>query len=358
MSHDIELEPAMLARYFARESSQAEAAAVERWAMAAPERQALLRELRLVWAAGSAGSTTGIDTNAAWAKVTSQLTGYGQGTSQPVLRLERTPVATAPIVPRWTRAVRRLAMAAAVVLALGAGTWLILGERTGRPAAYVTYSSEHGTRRTVLLADGTHATLGPASHLRVALAGQASERRADVLAGQVFFQVAHDTSRPFRVFARGAEARVLGTEFTVRAYDDDDDVQIAVRSGRVAVRGDTSAAGQYDSVLTTGLRARIGRQGAVQVDVVDTVSAFSWITGPLRFESVELGEVAREMSRWIGVGIAVPDDALRRTKVTVVFTDVSPDSVLARLGRLIGTRPVAVRRGFILLGKTESSDIP
>jgi ferric-dicitrate binding protein FerR (iron transport regulator) len=55
------------------------------------------------------------------------------------------------------------------------------------------------------------------------------------LSGEAFFQVAHDSRHPFRVLTDRLETTVLGTSFTVRAYPEQAEAIVMVRTGRVRV---------------------------------------------------------------------------------------------------------------------------
>lgn len=84
------------------------------------------------------------------------------------------------------------------------------------------------------LADGSTVTLQPRSEITFArsLGGPLREVR---LSGEAFFNVARDENRPFRVYSEEIVTQVLGTSFTVRAYQGDKKVTVAVTSGKVQV---------------------------------------------------------------------------------------------------------------------------
>src|SRR2546423_11101612 len=99
-----------------------------------------------------------------------------------------------------------------------------------------TFATANRERAELRLSDGTRIRLAPASHIRVA-ADYGEKQRAVYLDGQGYFEVKHDLSRPFTVYAGTAVARDLGTEFAVRNYTEDRAVQVVVRAGAVAMSG-------------------------------------------------------------------------------------------------------------------------
>jgi len=58
------------------------------------------------------------------------------------------------------------------------------------------------------------------------------------LSGEAQFDVRRDEKRPFRVYSEEVVTQVLGTSFIVKAYQNDKEVTVAVRSGKVSVYAD------------------------------------------------------------------------------------------------------------------------
>ena len=57
--------------------------------------------------------------------------------------------------------------------------------------------------------------------------------RIVTLTGEAFFEVRADASKPFIVKAGKTETRVLGTSFNIKAYPQDENVELTVESGKV-----------------------------------------------------------------------------------------------------------------------------
>ncbi|PWJ57750.1 uncharacterized protein DUF4974 [Dyadobacter jejuensis] len=86
----------------------------------------------------------------------------------------------------------------------------------------------------VNLPDGSSVTLSKGSRLTYPSQFGADSREI-TLSGEAFFEVAKDPQKPFYVFAQRLTTKVLGTSFNVRAYQDDDEVSVSVKTGRVSV---------------------------------------------------------------------------------------------------------------------------
>lgn len=209
-------------------------------------------------------------------------------------------------------------VAAASVIAVAAIGW-----RASHPRAVErTVTTAAAERIEIKLADGSTVTLGPMSTLRYST----SNPRAAMLEGLADFNVVHDSSRPFVVKAGNAVATDLGTEFVVRAYPGDSVVDVAVKSGLVALTGKT----RLD--LAAGDVGRVNRDGSTVRGSAAAASArLAWIDGRLVFDDEPLAGVAAELGRWFNVDIRIDDKTLAERRVTAVYNAPSLDGVLEAL---------------------------
>jgi transmembrane sensor len=112
---------------------------------------------------------------------------------------------------------------------------------------------------TISLEDGSRVTLDPGS--KVSYPTHFSDARRDggrrevFLSGKAFFDIAKDPSRPFFVYANELVTKVLGTSFTVRSYANEQEVSVAVKTGKVAVfsREDPEVADKRSTRELTGV---------------------------------------------------------------------------------------------------------
>jgi len=90
------------------------------------------------------------------------------------------------------------------------------------------------TPLTITLDDGTLVTLDKGSKLSYPEHFD-QKQRAVVLTGEAFFEVARDASRPFYIYTNEVVTKVLGTSFRIRAFEQDHEIIVQVRTGRVSV---------------------------------------------------------------------------------------------------------------------------
>lgn len=86
----------------------------------------------------------------------------------------------------------------------------------------------------ITLHDGSKVTLKANSTLRVAENFGESTREV-YLTGAAVFDVAKDPQKPFLVYTENVVTRVLGTSFEIRDYQQEGDVSVSVRTGKVTV---------------------------------------------------------------------------------------------------------------------------
>lgn len=87
---------------------------------------------------------------------------------------------------------------------------------------------------TIILDDGSKVILEPFSSLKYPSCFIKNQREV-VLKGEAFFDIKRDTSKPFVVYANETITKVLGTSFTIKAFEGENEVEVAVKTGKVAV---------------------------------------------------------------------------------------------------------------------------
>jgi transmembrane sensor len=196
------------------------------------------------------------------------------------------------------------AAAAVLVLALGAGLWMMR-----RPGIQVV-STAIGQQRHVTLADGSRLTLNTNTLLAVKLA----PRRRDVYLrrGEAHFEVVHDAARPFFVHAGDAVIRDVGTQFEVRLHSDRD-VEVLVNEGQVEVLGPAAGAGSagpageargaspgWVRALSAGEQLLIAGPHLRMMSVSPRQIAddLAWREGALVFEGEPLSQALAEVGRY------------------------------------------------------------
>lgn len=170
------------------------------------------------------------------------------------------------------------------------------------------YVPERGEYQ-VELSDGTRIWVNSASEISFP-SYFAGNVREVTLAGEAYFEVAHDSRRPFYVNIGDARVQVLGTAFNVSAYRDERTTEVALLNGKV--RFDATD-GKH--VLSPGEIAALDKaQGITEVREGDVASIIAWKEGRFYFEDMRMEDLALKLSRWYGVDFAFDSEAARELR--------------------------------------------
>lgn len=142
---------------------------------------------------------------------------------------------------------QRWAAAAAVVLMLGAGWYLIDSQSPSKSDTYQTLIEEAEAiqpmeevinttvqTRLVSLPDGSTITLEKDSRVSFSKSFEGKNREV-YLAGAAFFDVTKNPNKPFLVYSSELVTKVLGTSFHIQAFEKDKNIVVSVKAGRVSV---------------------------------------------------------------------------------------------------------------------------
>ncbi|WP_320197499.1 FecR family protein [Agrobacterium sp. rho-13.3] len=215
------------------------------------------------------------------------------------------------------------AVGAAVIticlVALAAPTLLLRFE-----ADYTTATAQ---TREVVLADGSKVFLSPASALAVDFSS--GERKVRLLEGEAYFDVAPDTTKPFRVEAGKLTVAVLGTAFNVSLTGEN--TQIGLEHGSVKATGEVAGA-VIDRVLVPGELLTVDRStGAISDEMIGVAGIGAWRTGRLIVTNEKIGTVIEQIQRYHPAWISTPDISLSQQRVSGIYNLDDPEKALGAL---------------------------
>jgi transmembrane sensor len=197
--------------------------------------------------------------------------------------------------------------------------------------------------RHVTLADGTLVHLDAGSKVRVVMS--AHERRVQLQAGRAYFEVAHDSSRPFSVSANGTRTVALGTKFQVQQRGND--TVVTLTQGSVAVSGNE---GRWQERLRPGEQLKIvAGNDKPELNVVDTNDITSWSRGWLVFKQTPLTEALSEINRYSEKKLVIADATLSDLSVAGSFIAGDAQSIVDAIAAVLPIRVVDGGQHEILL---------
>lgn len=144
------------------------------------------------------------------------------------------------------------------------------------------------------LEDGTQVWVNASSQLKFPVKFPDKERRV-ILEGEAYFEVSHDTKRPFFVESKGNEVKVLGTHFNINAYGNN--VRTTLSSGRVQVShsGDVIVLepGEYANLIA----------GQLSKGKADLEHDLSWHNNQFYFKKETIVEITSTLSKWYDIHV-------------------------------------------------------
>ena len=179
----------------------------------------------------------------------------------------------------------------------------------------------------IYLADGSTIELAENSRVRYRKNYDGQKSRDIFLSGEAFFNVAKNARQPFIVHANEVVTKVLGTSFTVRAYGDDTDITVAVRSGRVSVFSPTKESATSNDVRAAveGVILLANQQVVYQRDqksfektLVETpaILSESVTSSNFLFENESMPEVFRVLENAYGIEIIFDEEVMKTCFIT------------------------------------------
>ncbi len=101
--------------------------------------------------------------------------------------------------------------------------------------AFDRYETGIKELKRLQLPDGTIIFLNANSSIEVPRSFMSQNERTVKLTGEAFFEVKRDVNKPFKVYADHLNVKVLGTSFNVKAYQQLNEIKVAVATGKVLV---------------------------------------------------------------------------------------------------------------------------
>ena len=150
----------------------------------------------------------------------------------------------------------------------------------------------------IKLSDGTEVWLNSETKLKYPVTfAEGLTRKVELIYGEVYFKVSPSTEHNgagFHVLTKSQEIDVLGTEFNVRAYNNDQIMATTLVEGKIRIKK-----GEVSETLKPNQQAKIS-QDSNQIDIqeIDVSQEISWVNGLFSFNEKPLDEIMTVLSRW------------------------------------------------------------
>lgn len=174
----------------------------------------------------------------------------------------------------------------------------------------------YGNRSKITLSDSTVVWLNAGSRL-IFPSIFAGDKREVMLYGEAFFDVTKNEQIPFIVKTSSLEINVLGTEFNVSAYPEDNTIQTVLKEGSVSIRRNNSGMFESAIVLKPNQMASFNKNTQkAQVYEVDAAYYSIWVDGLLSFDNQDLNRVIKKIERYYNIQIRYTDPLIGLQKIS------------------------------------------
>ncbi len=271
---------------------------------------------------------------------------------------------------------RRLAVAASITILIGTSGYLGYQQYRASqfPAKELQVNAPLGSRSNIVLPDGSTVWLNSGSKLTYN-DNFGKTGREVTLAGEAFFDIKHLGNTSFIVNTSDLRIRVLGTQFNVKSYSDEQIIETTLVKGKIRVEkiGDEKDAApiimtpnqkliytkkaeiaemDYVSDKTESAEeANIEEVKRASIRIIKKVNPqddSSWKDGKLVIKHESLGILVRKLERYYNVNISFEDDSIRQFVYSGTLNEVTIEEVLRALEK---TSPIrfSINKNHVIL---------
>jgi transmembrane sensor len=292
----------LLTRFLSGEVSEAETQSVIDWKEVSEENQKQFYELQEVWNfMDKTSPKNNIDIDAEWDYL-----------NKKIKKVKST----------GKKINFRIFIRIAASLIIGAGL-LFYGWNALNQKSLKTPIAQSGE---ITLPDGSHITLNAGSRLTYPRNFD-KETRIVSLKGEAFFEVKKNPLKPFIIQLEGAEIKVLGTSFNVKAYNNMEKIEVTVKEGTVSLYEKNKETKKI--IVKTGQKAEYYKQSKLlKIQANENKNYNSWKTRSIVFENTDLLNITETLQDVYYKKIILSNPALGKCTVTTTFENKDINTVL------------------------------
>jgi ferric-dicitrate binding protein FerR (iron transport regulator) len=217
----------------------------------------------------------------------------------------------------------------------------------------IEVSTKNGNRSKMQLPDGSQVWLNAGSQLHYDKSFGNNTREV-YLTGEAFFDVVKNTDRPFIIHTISMKLRVLGTQFNVRCYANEETSEASLVHGSLEVY-ETKRAQKWllkpnEKIIVYNRPIKVAAQAKVIIpgkesnpplvtlrtltynNIDDSVSVeTAWTKNRLAFKDESFENVAKKMERWYDAEFEFKDEQKKSLMMYGTFTTETLEQALAAL---------------------------
>ena len=178
----------------------------------------------------------------------------------------------------------------------------------------------------LVLSDGTKVWLNAESSLTFPTAFIGKERVVR-LSGEAYFEVSHNDKQPFKVQTDRQMIEDLGTQFDVRAYSDEAAARTTLIDGSVKVTD-----GPQSLVLNQPAEQARSKENQLTLSTqVSLSNIIAWKNHQFRFERDDIQTIMRELARWYDIQVSYQGEPTKE----VYYASISRERNISAVLRIL-----------------------
>ncbi|WP_179021844.1 FecR family protein [Winogradskyella forsetii] len=182
---------------------------------------------------------------------------------------------------------------------------------TSSKLAFNYLTVPRGGQYQIALSDGTLVWLNADSKLKYPVNFSDDEPRiVELVYGEAYFEVSPSTKHQgnhFKVLTQQQEVDVLGTEFNIKAYNDESYIFTTLVEGHITILIDET----LEELIPTEQTQVNLRTNQMTKSIVNVDNHVAWVKGYFNFKDTSLQDIMKVLSRWYDVDISFSSDDLK-----------------------------------------------
>lgn len=179
---------------------------------------------------------------------------------------------------------------------------------------YNTLEIPRGAEYFIILSDSTKVWLNSESRLHYPVRFMGSERQVE-LSGEAYFEVSKNQNIPFKVVSAGQVVEVLGTEFNISSYKEDDFIYTTLVKGKVKVYPEDDP--ELYQNLIPGHQTYMDKENSdISIHKVNVNEFIAWKNGLFSFKNKTMEDMMATISRWYDISYEFEDAKKKKIRFT------------------------------------------
>jgi len=207
-----------------------------------------------------------------------------------------------------------------------------------------------GGQFQAMLEDGTEVWLNSESKLKYPVRFKQGEtRKVELIYGEAYFAVSPSSKHQgakFKVFNNAQEVEVIGTEFNIKAYKDENSISTTLVEGKISV----SIENRKQSLVPNQQLILDLKTNTSSIKDIDVYNEIAWKDGVFSFDEKSLEEIMTVLSRWYDIGVVFKTESIKKQEfVGILRKNQSVEAILNSIKNFGGIKNYVITDKKIIL---------